>query len=135
MTSNKKSLLSIVFVVAIAVYCWFSYSNYKSFNTGFNNGFGCATEDITNMYEGYIEDWKSQISAAFSKAELDVFKTNPTPDVVGPHPDPDKCICGGSGWIQQGDGHRTKCPYHGESKMNSVIKENNLIYKPLLILE
>ena len=135
MTLCKKSLFGIVFIAAISAYCWLAYTKSdKPFNNGFNNGFGCATEDITDMYEGYIEDWKLQISAAFSQAEKAVFKTNPTPDVVGPDPDPNKCICKGSGWILQGDGHKTPCPYHGK-KMSKITQENDLIYKPLLILE
>ena len=39
---------------------------------------------------------------------MQVFDDKPIPDVVGPDPDPKKCICGGSGWIKQGDGHKTK---------------------------
>ena len=36
-------------------------------------------------------------------------------DTGGPHPDASKCPCGGSGWIRNGDGHRSACPYHGAS--------------------
>lgn len=91
--------------------------------------FGCQTEDITNMYAGYIEDWKKQISSAFDEAEIKVFNVKPTPDIVGPHEDPDKCICKGTGVIVQGDGHKTVCPYHG-SKFGEKIE-----YKSLMILE
>lgn len=93
------------------------------------NRFGCQTEDITNMYAGYIEDWKKQISSAFDEAEIKVFNVKPTPDIVGPHEDPDKCICKGTGVIVQGDGHKTVCPYHG-SKFGEKIE-----YKSLMILE
>jgi len=85
------------------------------------------------MYENYIEDWKREVSLAFDGAESEIFEKKP--DIVGPDPDPKKCICGGSGVIVQGDGHKTVCPYHGKKTMNNILKENNLIYKPLLILE
>jgi hypothetical protein len=107
--------------------------------SGFDTGFGCETEDITNMYEDYIEGWKKEISSSFDKAEKEIFKDNVTPDVVGPHPDPKKCICGGSGVIVQGDGHKTPCPYHGskvqriEHKMHGM--KQDIIVKPLIILE
>lgn len=91
--------------------------------------FGCETEDITNMYAGYVEDWKRDIKNAFDEAEIKVFNVKPTPDIVGPHEDPDKCICKGSGVIVQGDGHKTVCPYHG----NKFGKDT--IIKPLNVLE
>lgn len=91
--------------------------------------FGCKTEDITNMYAGYVEDWKKKIANAFDEAEIKVFNVKPTPDIVGPHEDPDKCICKGTGVIVQGDGHKTVCPYHG-SKFGEKIE-----YKSLIILE
>ena len=34
--------------------------------------------------------------------------------VDGPHEDPDKCVCKGTGKITHGDGHQTPCPYHGD---------------------
>lgn len=75
-----------------------------------------------------IQDWKDQASESFDSAEKDVFDIDPTPDIVGPDPDPDKCVCKGSGFIVHGDGHRTVCPYHGK-------KGKNIMLKPLLILE
>ena len=56
------------------------------------------------MYADYIEKWKASIKISFDKAEAEILSDVPTPDIVGPDPDPDKCICGGSGWIEQGDG-------------------------------
>ena len=100
---------------------------------------GCSTEEITDMYADYINKWKQQVSSSFDKAEEEVFKTKPKPDVVGPDPDPKKCICGGSGWIIQGDGHKTPCPYHGSKsqKLEYHIKEldDNIIIKPLKLEE
>ena len=100
----------------------------------------CSTEDITDMYADYIEEWKQEISSSFNKAETKVFGVKPNPDdVVGPDPDPDKCICGGTGVITQGDGHKTPCPYHGSKiqKLEYKIKEldNNIIVKPLVLEE
>lgn len=34
--------------------------------------------------------------------------------VDGPHEDPAKCVCKGTGKITHGDGHQTECPYHGD---------------------
>jgi hypothetical protein len=47
-----------------------------------------------------------------------VFNINPAPQpspIVGPNPDVAKCICGGTGIIVQGDGHKTPCPYHAKT--------------------
>lgn len=65
------------------------------------------------MYSSYVEEWKKEVKASFDDAESKVFTVKPTPDVVGPDPDPAKCICKGTGIIVQGDDHKTLCPYHG----------------------
>ena len=96
----------------------------KPWSNSFDNSFGCKTEDIANMYSGYIEEWKKQVDSAFDEAEIKIYNIKPTPDIVGPNEDPDKCVCKGTGVIRHGDGHTTACPYHG-SKFN----------QPLLILE
>ena len=96
----------------------------RPWSHGFNNNFGCATEDITRMYEGYVNQWKQDVKYSFNKAEQEVYKSKPSPDIKGPHEDPKKCICKGTGVIKQGDGHTTVCPYHGKT-----------FNKPLLILE
>lgn len=74
-------------------------------------------EDIANTYSSYVEDWKREANASFDKAEKVVFEDqpSPTPEPVGPHPDPKKCICGGKGVIVHGDDHKTPCPYHSGS--------------------
>lgn len=60
-----------------------------------------------------VEAFTEEVKEAFDKAEAQVLQPNPEPDTPkGPHPDPDKCICGGTGKIRQGDGHITPCPYH-----------------------
>jgi len=73
------------------------------------------TEDVTNMYASYVEEWQTVAKSSFDNAEKEIFKSNPqpSPDVVGPHPDSAKCICKGTGKIVQGDDHTTPCPYHG----------------------
>jgi len=75
-------------------------------------------EDITNMYSSYIEEWQTQCKISFDNAEKKVFNINPAPQpspIVGPNPDVAKCICGGTGIIVQGDGHKTPCPYHAKT--------------------
>ena len=129
----KESRLNFIFILVVAFASYMAF-NQKPINIDGGTPYSCNTEDITDMYEDYISEWKSGISESFDKAELEVFGTKPTPDIVGPDPDPKKCICGGSGVITQGDGHKTPCPYHGK-KMSMKVKDRNLIYRPLLILE
>ena len=121
-----KRFLEIAFVVIVGIVLLIVPKNIKNnspWSNGFNNNFSCNT-DITKMYEGYVEQWKKDIAYSFNEAEKEVYGSNPTPDIVGPHPDPKKCICKGSGVIKQGDGHTTPCPYHGSK-----------FVKPLIILE
>lgn len=66
---------------------------------------------------------------AFEKAESLVLEIEPSPDPdapLRPDPDPEKCICKGTGNIIQGDGHVTKCPYHGNTQ--EVPVEPNIQY-------
>lgn len=133
-----KKYLDLILVACISVCIALSVSNWKpkvidggrpsSFQCD-EDCFSCNTEDITNMYAGYVEDWKKEIGLAFDEAEIKIFNVKPTPDIVGPHEDPEKCICKGTGVIVQGDGHKTVCPYHG-SKFGK-----DTIIKPLNILE
>lgn len=84
-----------------------------------------ATPDdsIAIMYEGYVEQWKKDVTYSFNTAEKEVYGTDPVPVPVGPDPDPDKCICKGTGVIKQGDGHVTPCPYHGKQFVNPLLLE------------
>tara|TARA_R100000152_G_C6782111_1_gene218434 strand:+ start:672 stop:1079 length:408 start_codon:yes stop_codon:yes gene_type:complete len=131
MTKEGKLHFVCILVLALASYAVISKDVFTKAKVDGGTPYGCNTEDITRMYEGYIEEWKSGIKLAFNQAEKEIFKDdNPTPDVLGPHPDPDKCICGGSGIIVHGDGHKTVCPYHGKkktSKIGPVLKSNGLI--------
>lgn len=94
---KKSLLLGLLFLV-----CGCNYEQLCSFNA----------EDATKMYSQYIEEWQKESKVAFDDAESKVFVVKPTPDVVGPDPDPKKCICNGTGIIVQGDDHKTPCPYH-----------------------
>lgn len=72
--------------------------------------------DLTAMYSQYIDEWKSEAKTAFNEAESKIFVNTPKPDVIiGPDKDPNKCVCKGTGIIIQGDGHKTVCPFHGNS--------------------
>lgn len=129
-----KKHLDLIFVCLISVAVTLSFSTAR-IPTVIDGGkackdcYGCNTSDITNMYANYVEQWKKDISNSFDEAEIKVFNVKPTPDIVGPHEDPDKCICKGSGVIVQGDGHKTVCPYHGNKFGKDVI------IKPLIKLE
>lgn len=132
-----KKYLDFIFVSLISVALTLSVTSIAPkvidggtpFSCDANDCYSCNTEDITNMYAGYVEGWKKEISNAFDEAEIKVFNIKPTPDIVGPDEDPKKCICKGSGVIVQGDGHKTVCPYHG-SKFGK-----DVIIKPLNSLE
>ena len=121
-----KRYLELIFIGLICTAIGFSFSGKinQVIDGGKPDSFGCNTEDLTNMYAGYIEQWKQEITNAFDEAEIKVYNITPTPDIVGPDEDPDKCVCKGTGVIRHGDGHTTPCPYHG-SKFN----------QPLLIWE
>ena len=61
---------------------------------------------------------------SFSEAESSVLKVFPDDDddddVFGPDPDPEKCICKGTGKIIQGDGHVSDCPYHSKKSETTI---------------
>lgn len=90
--------------------------------------FGLHTEDITNMYVDYIEDWKVECKQAFKEASDEIYSKKPDEDIVGPHEDPNKCICKGTGVIIQGDDHKTPCPFHSKSQ-GLNIKNKEVIIK------
>ena len=112
----QERKLNVVFTSLVLVTSLFLFlssdkvaDTVRSFSNGFDNSFsdcgddcGCSTEDITNMYADYIEEWKLGVSQAFDKAEHEIYGED---EVVGPNPDPKKCVCGGSGIIVHGDGH------------------------------
>lgn len=56
----------------------------------------------------------SRAEEAFNLAESEIFKIDIVPDIkpLRPDPDPEKCVCNGTGNIVHGDGHITKCPFH-----------------------
>ena len=120
----------------ISVLATLTYVEKTKPQGGFDSGFGCSTESIANMYADYINDWKEEVSQAFDEAEVKVFNVKPKPDIVGPHEDPDKCVCKGTGVIVQGDGHKTLCPYHG-NKYQGIKKKlkDEVIFKQLLVFE
>jgi hypothetical protein len=122
-----KKYLELVFVGLISVGLTLSAVSVSKKQDA--ECYSCSTEEITNMYAGYVDEWKKEIGNAFDEAEVKVFNVKPTPDVVGPDPDPAKCICKGTGVIVQGDGHKTVCPYHG-SKFGK-----DVIVRPLITLE
>ena len=76
----------------------------------------------SQSHNKYKHQGFEDIKKSFDKAESEIYKA-PSPDIVGPDPDPKKCICGGSGVIVHGDGHKTTCPYHGK-KMSQIIKDS-----------
>lgn len=80
---------------------------------------GCCPKyscDIDSAFSN-VEPMILEANEAFDKAEKQLLDVKPD-IIVGPHPDPAKCICKGTGLIEQGDKHVTKCPYHGVSSTN-----------------
>lgn len=78
-----------------------------------SSSYAMADLDIEKIYASIVEQWRVEVKTAFDTAEKKVFNSVPTPDeVVGPHEDPAKCVCKGSGTIVHGDGHTTPCPFH-----------------------
>lgn len=73
-----------------------------------------------NLTKDDIKDIIETVEQSFVKAEASVLNIDPVdPDTPsGPDPDPEKCICKGTGKIIQGDGHITPCPYHASSGAN-----------------
>lgn len=72
-----------------------------------------AEPDMFSLYASLVDQWKNEVFTCFNEAEKEVYKSVPTPDdVVGPHEDPAKCVCKGTGTIVHGDGHTTPCPFH-----------------------
>lgn len=123
-----KKLVELALVSIISILVTLSVVNTTPAVINGGTAYGCSTKDITNMYADYIDQWKKEILVCFDTAEEEVFDNDPIPDIIGPNPDPKKCPCGGSGWIKQGDGHKTKCPYHGEG-MAKTIKDHGLIIR------
>lgn len=65
-----------------------------------------AFSDVTPIVE--------KANIAFKSAEDKILNVKPD-EILKPDPDPVKCVCKGTGIIRHGDGHTTKCPYHGNS--------------------
>lgn len=86
------------------------------FVTGCNFRYGTQQEDIINMYTDYIEEWKTECKKSFEEASKEVYNKKPDENIIGPHEDPKKCICKGTGVIIQGDNHNTPCPFHAKSQ-------------------
>jgi hypothetical protein len=107
------------------------------------SGVGCCPEpsscghidnsDVLNFYEDSIEVLEARISLAFDNAEKKVLSDSVivVPVPKGPHEDPKKCVCGGSGTITHGDGHKTPCPFHSKQavKKPSLIVDGDILYK------
>jgi hypothetical protein len=93
---------AIIGVLVIAGFVFFSNKSTK----------GLTNDEVQNII--------NTVNESFDKAEKKVFGDEPDePDVPsGPDPDPDKCICQGTGKIVQGDGHITPCPYHSGQPLN-----------------
>lgn len=66
----------------------------------------------------------STVEQSFKDAEKKILGSTPGPDdtPLVPDPDPEKCVCKGTGKIVHGDGHVTPCPYHGSD--NPLPPEN-----------
>ena len=70
---RKYLELAFISVISIAATI-IVLDNKPSVIDGGNAEYGCSTEEITNMYENYIEKWKADVKIAFDKAGLEVLK-------------------------------------------------------------
>ena len=82
-----KKLVELAFVSIISVLVTLSVVNTTPAVIDGGTAYGCSTQDITNMYADYIDQWKKEISVCFDTAEEEVFDNNPIPDIIGPNPD------------------------------------------------
>jgi hypothetical protein len=83
-----------------------------------------------NVFIDGVKTITEETETAFKEAEKQILGSTPKPkpeDPVGPNPDPNKCICKGTGKIVQGDGHVSPCPYH--SKENTSKTEPKIQYQ------
>lgn len=92
-------------IVGVAVIAGFIFFT----NSGKIETSGLTNDDIQSIIV--------ETEEGFVKAENEILGDDPSPpepdEPVGPDPDVSKCICKGTGKIVQGDGHVSKCPYHG----------------------
>jgi len=97
MTTGNKAIIG---AAVIAGFIFFT-------NSGKDESLGLTNDDVQSIIV--------ETEQGFDLAEQKVLgnKPKPGPEPSGPDPDPDKCICKGTGKIVQGDGHVSKCPYHG----------------------
>lgn len=103
---TKIKFLSIIFLLSLIISC--------KANTGNNYAITDGERDIII----------NKVVKCFEKAESNLA---PVPDDVplGPDPDPEKCVCKGTGTIVHGDGHTTKCPFHPVELMFHKMKKEN----------
>ena len=105
MSNEKKDDTSFRIIIGVVLGLFvFSLANNSESNSSFN----WSDDDALAII--------SQTNEAFDLAEEKILNIKPDPDDTpsGPDPDPEKCICGGTGVIIQGDGHKTDCPYHAK---------------------
>ena len=87
---------------------------------------GLIATTIIVMLLGARDNYRPKISVDLAKVLVSAGVDNtpkPIPEPEGPHPDVDKCICKGTGIIVQGDGHESKCPYHGKNEETGCTKD------------
>ncbi len=105
MSSQKKddTVIRIVIGVILGFFIFCLINNSET-----NSSFNWSDDDALAII--------NQTNEAFDLAEEKILNIKPDPDDTpsGPDPDPEKCICGGTGVIVQGDGHKTDCPYHAK---------------------
>tara|TARA_Y100001973_G_C4914324_1_gene193368 strand:+ start:23 stop:346 length:324 start_codon:yes stop_codon:yes gene_type:complete len=103
MTEQKEdnTVVKIVIGITLGFFALSLVNNSES-----NSSFNWSDDDVSTII--------SQTNEAFDLAEEKILEVKPNPDDTpnGPDPDVEKCICGGTGVIIQGDGHKTDCPYH-----------------------
>lgn len=109
---NKTTLL-LVIVLAFNAYQFLPQVNLQQY-FAFTN-----TASIVEQMSPVIDNAFDQAEEKYIKKEIEV--------VDGLDPDPDKCICKGTGIVVNGDGHISPCEYHSKKSTEATVAEKQEI--------
>ncbi len=104
-------------IVAVAGFAYFSAEKIEKDEVSYS-----TTSEVEILAE------KERAEKNFELAENELGEpVKPDEETKGPHPDPDKCICGGTGKYERpdkpGSGDMVDCPYHGNQREEPSLKK------------